>query len=252
MKKLLLIALAAACVLSVGCSEEVKKSTVDYDKYKSSDDVSKDVDYTYYNLIGSDLTVVEKTDAKTFYFDTNVKKLTSEKKYSVMNYVSQSVGDFVAFNYIVVNGEDSALESGHVAYKDDNNDMPENAVTSITLKTGGKYYVYYASNGEWKERKKSSHLNNVVVYETGNATAQYSVKADKDDTELYMETVDYSDEKTAAMFFDTKGNLVAEGYYKDGKAVILKTAKVLKCDEERLAGYVKDVTVKTDTTSSKS
>lgn len=252
MKKLLLIALAAACVLSVGCSEEVKKSTVDYDKYKSSGDVSKDVDYTYYNLIGSDLTVVEKTDAKTFYFDTNVKKLTSEKKYSVINYVPQSVGDFVAFNYIIVNGEDSALESGHVAYKDNDNDMPENAVTSISLKTDDKYYVYYASNGEWKERKKSSHLNNVVFYETGKATAQYSVKAGKDDIKLYMETIEYGDGKTTSLFFDANGNLVAEGTYTDKTAKISKTAQILECDEERLAGYVKDVTAKTDTTSSES
>lgn len=236
MKKLLSIALAAACVFTVGCAKEVKKNEIDYDKYKYSDKVTESVNYTYYNLIGTDLTVVGQTDAKTYYFDTNVKALTDTQKYSIINYISQQFADFVAFNYILVDGDNAVLESGYVDYTDDS--MPENAVTSMILKTDGKYYSYYASNGEWKEKTKTSRLDNIEIYKTGKATAQYNVKSSDGEVQLYMETVEYGDGKTAAVFFDLDGNLVAEGYYNDVTAAILKTAQILECDEDRIKGYI--------------
>ncbi len=250
MKKLLSIALAAVCVFTVGCAKEVKKSTIDYDKYKSSDKVSESVDYTYYNLIGTDLTVVGQTDTKTYYFNTNVKALAGTKKYSVINYVPQQIGDFVAFNYTLVDGDNAALESGHVAYAND--DMPENVVLTISLKAGDKKYRFYASEGEWIELTKMSHISNVEIYEKGKATAQYNVKSADGNVQLYMETVEYGDGKTVSMFFDSKGNLVAEGYYKDGKAKISKTAKILECDEDRLKKYIEAATNKKEDTSAKS
>lgn len=247
MKRLLLVALAAACVFVSGCSEEVKKSTIDYDKYKYSDKVTESVNYTYYNLIGTDLTVVGQTDAETYYFDANIKAMVDTNKYSVINYVPQSVGDFVAFNYTLVDEENTVLESGYVSYTSDN--MPENAVLSILLKAGDKQYRYYASSGEWKEINRSSYLNNIDIYETGKVTAQYRVKSADGAVELYMETIEYGDGKTAAVFFDTEGNLVAEGYYKDGVAAISKTANILECDEERIQEYINAVTGKSEDTS---
>lgn len=240
MKRLLLVALAAACVFAAGCSKEVKKSTIDYDKYKYSDKVTESVNYTYYNLIGTDLTVVGQTDAETYYFDTNVKSLTDTQKYSIINYISQQFADFVAFNYLLVDGENAVLESGYVDYTDDS--MPENAVTSMTLKTQDKYYSYYASNGEWKEKTKTSRFDNIEIYKTGKATAQYNVKAPNGDVQLYMETIEYGDGKTAAVFFDSDGSFVAEGYYKDGVAAILKTAQILECDEDRIERYISEAT----------
>lgn len=250
MKKLLSVVLAAACIFTVGCSKEVKKSTIDYDKYKSSDKVNESVDYNYYNLIGTDLTVIGKTDAKTYYFDTNVKALADTKKYSVINYVSQPVGDFVAFNYILVDGDNVVSEGGSVANTNEN--IPENIVTSISLKVGDKQYVYYASNGEWREKTRSTDFYNIEIYETGKATAQYNVKSADGNVQLYMETVEYGDGKTASMFFNADGNLVAEGYYKDGTATISKTAKILECDEDRINGYIDAATNKKEDTSAKS
>lgn len=251
MKKLLSIALAAVCVFTVGCAKEVKKNTIDYDKYKSSEKV-KSVDYNYYNLIGTDLTVVGQTDAKTYYFDTKVKVLTDTKKYSVINYIPQQVGNFVAFNYTLVDGDNAALESGYVDNAD--NDERENAVTFMSLKYGDVGYTYYASKGEWTEHTKIaiSYFSNIEAYKTGKATAQYNVKSADGDVQLYMETVEYGDGKTASMFFDSNGNLVAEGYYKDGKAYISKTAKILECDEDRLKKYIEAATNKKEDTSSKS
>ncbi len=250
MKKVLSIALAAACVFTVGCAKEVKKSTIDYDKYKSSEKVNESVDYTYYNLIGADLTVVGQTDAKTYYFDTKVKALADTKKYSVINYVPQQVGDCVAFNYILVDGDNVALESGHVNYNDDN--IPENAVMAIMLRTNNNNYLYRAENGHWLEREKGSIDQHIQAYKTGKATAQYNVKFADGNVQLYMETVEYGDGKTASLFFDSKGNLVAEGYYKDGKAKISKTAKILECDEDRLKKYIEAATNKKEDTSAKS
>lgn len=242
MKKLLSMALAAVCVFTVGCAKDVKKAKIDYDKYKSSDKVIESVDYTYYNLIGSDLTVLGQTEAKTYYFDTNVKSLLDTKKYSVINYIPQQVGNCVAFNYTLVDGDNAVLESGHVAYEND--DMPENVVLSISLKTGDKQYSYYASKGEWTEHTRKHHILNAEIYETGKATAQYNVKSADGEVQLYMETVEYGDGKTKSMFFDPNGNLVAEGYNKDGKVYILRTAKILECDEDRLKKYIEAATNK--------
>lgn len=251
MKKLLSIALAAVCVFTVGCAKEVKKNTIDYDKYKSSEKV-KSVDYNYYNLIGTDLTVVGQTDAKTYYFDTKVKALTNTKKYSVINYIPQQAGNFVVFNYTLVDGDNAALESGYVDNADNNE--RENAVTFMALKCGDEGYTYYASKGEWTKHAKNaiSYFSNIEVYKTGKATAQYNVKSADGDVQLYMETVEYGDGKTASMFFDSKGNLVAEGYYKDGTANISKTAKILECDEDRLKEYIEAAANKKEDASSKS
>ena len=238
MKKLLLAALAAVCIFTAGCADEVKKSKIDYDKYKSSEKVNNSVDYTYYDLIGAELTVVGKTDAKTYYFDANVKPLVDTHKYSLVNYIVQPIGDFVAFSYTLTDGDNIAAESGHVAYADDDAEIPENAVNVISLKSADKYYSYYVSKGEWTERTKPLNFSSLEVYETGKATAQYNVESVSGNIKLSMETVKYGDGKTMSLFFDSNGNLVAEGAYTDGAAKISRTAQISECDEDRLKGYI--------------
>ncbi len=243
MKKILVGILALACLCATGCTEEVEKSTVDYSKYETEDVITDSIDYTYYNLINAEFAISGQNDTTDYNYDANVRSLTSTNEYSVINYISQSVGEFVAYNYVMFDGDNSALESGHIAYTDDS-DMPENAVLSVTLNVGEDQYGFYVSTGEWKARdKKSSQVDDVSdLYANGTATGQYTVKDTDSGTELVMETIEYGDDSSACLFFDENGTLVAQGTYTTSAATITRTAKVTDADAEKLEEYVNAAT----------